>query len=86
MIAGYHLIWTVYGVWLPNDPRGSSSHEIRSSILEELGELHHGRKKIQPCSAIIREFYQKAGVSRQWAIFSVCNVDTQLWNIVTPIC
>jgi hypothetical protein len=25
MIAGYHLIWTAYGWWLPNDPRGSTS-------------------------------------------------------------
>ena len=25
MIVGYHLIWTVYGYWLPNDPRGSWS-------------------------------------------------------------
>ena len=60
MIAGYHLIWTAYGTWLPNDPRGSSSHEIRSPILEELGEIHHGRKKIQPCSKVIRKFYQEA--------------------------
>src|ERR1700722_7384228 len=60
MVAAYHLIWTLYGTWLPNDPRGSSSHEIRSPILEELGALHHGRTKIQPCSAIIRKFYQSA--------------------------
>ncbi|MBI1831897.1 MAG: hypothetical protein HYR84_10655 [Planctomycetes bacterium] len=60
MIAGYHLIWTAYGTWLPNDPRGSSSHEIRSPILEELGELHLGRKKIQPCSKVIRKFYAEA--------------------------
>lgn len=60
MIAGYHLIWTAYGTWLPNDARGSSSHEIRQDYLQDLGELHHGRKKIQPCSAIIREFYQRA--------------------------
>lgn len=60
MIAGYHLIWTVYGSWLPNDPRGSSSDEIRSPLLEDLGALHHGRKKIQPCSTVIRELYKQA--------------------------
>ena len=60
MIAGYHLIWTAYGTWLPNDPRGSSSHEIRSPILEELGDIHHGRKKIQPASSVLRKFYQEA--------------------------
>ena len=60
MVAAYHLIWTVYGVWLPNDPRGSGSTEIRSSLLEDLGEIYYGRKKIQPCSAVIRKFYQEA--------------------------
>lgn len=58
MIAGYHLIWTAYGWWLPNDPRGSSSHEIRSAHVAELGELHFGRKRIQPAGRIIREFYE----------------------------
>lgn len=60
MVAGYHLIWTVYGSWLPNDPRGSSSHEIRADWLTDLGEFHHGRKKIQPCGAVIRKFYREA--------------------------
>lgn len=60
MIAGYHLIWTAYGWWLPNDPRGSSSHEIRSADVAELGELHYGRKRIQPSGQIIRSFYETA--------------------------
>lgn len=60
MIAGYHLIWTAYGWWLPNDPRGSSSHKIRCADIAELGELHHGRKRIQPAGRTIREFYEAA--------------------------
>ena len=60
MVAAYHLVWTAYGCWLPNDPRGSSSHVIFSDVLAELGELHHGRKKIQPSSRVIREFYEEA--------------------------
>lgn len=60
MIAGYHLIWTAYGWWLPNDPRGSGSHEIRSANIAELGNLHHGRKKIQPAGRVIRDFYEAA--------------------------
>jgi REP element-mobilizing transposase RayT len=60
VVAAYHLIWTAYGWWLPNDPRGSSSHEIRSDIIGTLGELHHGRKKVQPASADIRRFYENA--------------------------
>jgi hypothetical protein len=25
MVIGYHVIFTMYGTWLPNDPRGSYS-------------------------------------------------------------
>ena len=60
MIAGFHLIWTAYGWWLPNDPRGSTSHEIRVERIAELGELHHGRKPVQPPSREIRAFYEQA--------------------------
>src|SRR6266851_3371816 len=60
MVAGYHLIWTAYGWWLPNDPRGSSSHEIRVERIADLGELYHGRKAVQPASAEIRRFYEQA--------------------------
>ena len=60
MIAGYHLIWTAYGWWLPNDPRGSTSHSIRSASLSPLGDLHYGRKRIQPAGRLVREFYEAA--------------------------
>jgi REP element-mobilizing transposase RayT len=60
MVAAYQLIWTVYGSWLPNDPRGSSSHTIRSDVIAALGELHQGRKKVQPASADLRRFCETA--------------------------
>src|SRR5579871_2213385 len=60
MVAGFHLIWTAYGWWLPNDPRGSSSHEIRVERIAELGELHHGRKRVLPRSEELRRFYADA--------------------------
>jgi REP element-mobilizing transposase RayT len=60
MIFGYHVIWTVYGSWLPNDPRGSSSHDVRLAKIDGLGELHAGRKKIQPAGREIRAFYSAA--------------------------
>ncbi len=60
MVVGYHLIWTAYGWWLPNDPRGSSSQEIRVKKLSELGPLHEGRKTIQPPGRDIRRFYDEA--------------------------
>lgn len=60
-ILAHHLIFTAYGWWLPNDPRGSMSNVIRQDIIKDLGELHHGRKRVQPASAVIREFYREAG-------------------------
>jgi REP element-mobilizing transposase RayT len=60
IVAAHHLIWTVYGWWLPNDPRGSSSHEVRVPALAELGPLHYGRKVVQPSSAEQRAFHAEA--------------------------
>jgi len=60
MVFGYHLVWTAYGWWLPNDPRGSMSHYIESNVIAELGELHYGRKPVQPAGWVIREFYDRA--------------------------
>jgi REP element-mobilizing transposase RayT len=60
MISAYHLIWTAYGWWLPNDPRGSNSRVVRVAAIADLGELHPGRKRILPASADIRRFYEIA--------------------------
>jgi REP element-mobilizing transposase RayT len=60
IVIAYHLIWTAYGTWLPNDPRGSGSTSVLSDLLAELGELHFGRRKIQPAHRQVREFYNQA--------------------------
>ncbi len=60
LVIAYHLIWTVYGWWLPNDPRGSSSHQIASDVIADLGPLHHGRRRVQPAGWVIGEFYDRA--------------------------
>lgn len=60
LVIAYHLVWTAYGWWLPNDPRGSGSTTIRSDPLAELGELHLGRKPVQPTGREIRAFYDRA--------------------------
>ncbi len=60
MVAGHHLLWTAYGWWLPNDPRGSMSRNIATASIAELGELHYGRKKIQPASRDLKRFYEQA--------------------------
>jgi REP element-mobilizing transposase RayT len=61
IVIGYHIMWTLYGWWLPNDPRGSTSRRVCTDLLKDLGELHFGRKKVQPIHARLREFYQEAG-------------------------
>jgi len=60
IVIAYHLIWTAYGWWLPNDPRGSGSHAIASDVLAALGELHRGRKRVQPAGHVVRAFYDRA--------------------------
>ena len=60
LVIAYHLIWTAYGWWLPNDPRGSGSKEIRNDVIAELGELHHGRKRVQPTGREVWRFYKQA--------------------------
>ena len=60
LVIAFHLIWTGYGWWLPNDLRGSTSKCIRNDVLKDLGELHFGRKRVQPAGRDIREFYEKA--------------------------
>ena len=45
MILAYHAIFTTYGTWLPNDPRGSYSKEIYNGQLKLLGEIKYGRQK-----------------------------------------
>lgn len=37
MILAHHLIYSAYGFWLPNDPRGSESDFVRNELLREFG-------------------------------------------------
>ena len=62
IVIAHHLIWTAYGWWLPNDPRGSGSKVIRNDIIGELGEIHFGGKKTQPASRDLRRFYEQASM------------------------
>jgi REP element-mobilizing transposase RayT len=60
LVVAYHLIWTAYGWWLPNDPRGSGSHSVVSDVIAAFGELHFGRKQVQPSGGQVRDFYRRA--------------------------
>jgi REP element-mobilizing transposase RayT len=70
MVIAHHLIWTAYGWWLPNDPRGSTSHRIRQNVVTALGELHYGRKDVQPAGWEIRKFYKNAQSALKHALLT----------------
>jgi len=78
-VIAYHLIWTNYGTWLPNDPRGSGSHSAYTSVLAELGEVHLGRKKVQPARSKVREFYESV---EQFLRFPVIRFDAEQRSVV----
>jgi hypothetical protein len=56
MIIAYHAIFTTYGTWLPNDPRGSYSRTIYNAELAELGRIRYGRQNPQPGRPEMRRF------------------------------
>ena len=60
MIIAYHAIFTTYGTWLPNDPRGSYSKEVYNAELSALGEIKYGRQSPQPNRRAIRRFHTAA--------------------------
>jgi len=63
MVIAYHAIFTTYGTWLPNDPRGSYSKAIYSEELAALGPVRYGRQSPLPDFGTLRRF-QTASVPR----------------------
>lgn len=59
-VLAHHLILHGYGHWLPNDPRGSGSDELRQEKFDQLGAVHKGRKRVQPSREKLRAFSQNA--------------------------
>jgi REP element-mobilizing transposase RayT len=60
MILAYHAIFTTYGTWLPNDPRGSYSKEVYQQELRALGPIQYGRQDPQPPIDRLRRFWVAA--------------------------
>jgi REP element-mobilizing transposase RayT len=69
IVIAYHVVWTIYGYWLPNDIRGSQSKTIRKDLLKDLGELHRGRKRVQPTRSELLAFFSNA---KDRLAFEVC--------------
>ena len=57
MIIAYHTIFTTYGAWLPNDPRGSYSATVFDDELKALGQVQYGRQDPQPGRNRLRRFW-----------------------------
>ncbi len=60
MIIAYHAIFTTYGTWLPNDPRGSYSKTIYKEELKALGDIQYGRQSPQPNQRSMQRFRVEA--------------------------
>jgi REP element-mobilizing transposase RayT len=60
MIVAYHAIFTTYGTWLPNDPRGSYSKKIYNEQLQLLGNIKYGRQNPQPAHKELLKFWTAA--------------------------
>lgn len=60
MIIATHFIFTGYGHWFPNDPRGSLSTEVHAPELAPLAKAHFGRRKQQPTKEQLRAFFEEA--------------------------
>ena len=57
MIIAYHTIFTTYGTWLPNDPRGSYSKAVYDDEIRALGHVQYGRQDPQPDHDVCRRFW-----------------------------
>jgi REP element-mobilizing transposase RayT len=56
MIIAYHAIFTTYGSWLPNDPRGSYSPEVYAREIALLGKGHYGLVAPVPPREVVSRF------------------------------
>jgi REP element-mobilizing transposase RayT len=70
-VIAYHLIWTNYGTWLGNDPRGSGSRSVYTPVLAALGDAHLGRKRNQPARRKVQEFYESAEPLLQFPVIRI---------------
>lgn len=48
-VIAYHVVFSTYGFWLPNDPRGSNSRTVRAENLKPFGPatfVSHTRRSV----------------------------------------
>jgi REP element-mobilizing transposase RayT len=60
MIIAYHIVFTTYGTWLPNDPRGSFSKQIYNQKLAIVAPIKYGRQEELPNRENLKSFWTEA--------------------------
>lgn len=70
-VIAVHLVFTLYGHWAVNDPRGSGSSDFSDEKFETLGPIHFGRKprEEQPSREELRAFHAKHGELLNFPVF-----------------
>lgn len=76
-VIGVHLILTLYGHWGVNDPRGSGSTDFYDRKFEPLGPINHGRKRVQPARAELKEYHRKHDELLNFPIFWIDDAKAQ---------
>jgi len=66
VVIAYHSIFTTYGTWLPNDPRGSYSKEVYRTELRCLAPAQYGRQSPQPHRATLSHFWTAAQANMKY--------------------
>jgi len=70
MIIAYHTVFSTYGTWLPNDPRGSYSKAVYDDEIRALGTPRYGRQDPRPAKETLRRFWAASrGVTNRPAFF-----------------
>jgi len=82
MIYAFHITWTTYGHWFPNDPRGSWSDQVWQPRLARVRELDDDRHVLRPrdvSEAQLREFLHTA---RTTLVHPVVALDESKFEVV----
>ena len=56
MVRAYHVIFSTYGFWLPNDPRGSGSDRVTAPHLQRFGPA----MKVQTKQSVAHHYHDCA--------------------------
>jgi len=81
MIHGYHVILPMYGVWLPNDPRGSWSETIYKWELLRYGNPTHSIERKSLVQLTEEELALRAAAQRELRYPSVQLTELQAKSI-----